>query len=275
MDTKMLLRAAVGAAAAVSLLAGHAPRAHAQTPPPGSSPPCDFKLGFAELARLVGSSVGRCLEHQRTTADGNAEQRTTSGLMVWRKADNWTAYTDGYRTWLNGPHGLEQRLNTQRFSWEPDAGAPGTSPVPPPAPPAPVAAPEPAPLVPGTQLGVPVTGPTLTMTPLAFHHAGPGLSGSRLVTVTVKVQRGVGRVGKYESWDFRLRSPEGVEYRPSALDQGRPGSLSSGTLTGDQFVVGDLWFEVPATAGGYGLHYYPSGLSDARVAISRWLGGAA
>jgi hypothetical protein len=39
-------------------------------------------------------------------------------LLVWRKADNWTAFTDGYRTWLNGPQGLQQRLNTELFPWE-------------------------------------------------------------------------------------------------------------------------------------------------------------
>jgi hypothetical protein len=45
--------------------------------------------------------------------------------MVWRKADSWTAFTDGYRTWINGPFGLQQRLNTQRFPWESDAGVAG------------------------------------------------------------------------------------------------------------------------------------------------------
>ena len=38
--------------------------------------------------------------------------------MVWRKADNWTAFTNGYWTWINGPNGLAKRLNTQRYSWE-------------------------------------------------------------------------------------------------------------------------------------------------------------
>ena len=38
------------------------------------------------------------------------------GLLVWRKADNHTAFTDGYRTWVNGPYGLQVRLNTARFS---------------------------------------------------------------------------------------------------------------------------------------------------------------
>jgi plastocyanin len=65
--------------------------------------------------------VGDCLEDQRFAANGNAEQRTTGGLLVWRKADNWTAFTDGFRTWLNGPAGLQVRLNTTRFAWEGDA----------------------------------------------------------------------------------------------------------------------------------------------------------
>lgn len=38
--------------------------------------------------------------------------------MAWRKADNWTAFTNGYWTWINGPNGLAKRLNSQRFSWE-------------------------------------------------------------------------------------------------------------------------------------------------------------
>jgi plastocyanin len=42
---------------------------------------------------------------------------------VWRKADNWTAFTDGHQTWLNGPFGLQRRLNTTRFAWEGDAVA--------------------------------------------------------------------------------------------------------------------------------------------------------
>jgi len=50
--------------------------------------------------------------------------------MVWRKADNWTAYTNGYMTWINGPNGIQSRLNTDRFDWEaatPAAPAPSGS----------------------------------------------------------------------------------------------------------------------------------------------------
>jgi hypothetical protein len=115
---------------------------------------CQFVLGFARLRDLVGPAVvGDCLEDERfNPASGNAEQRTTGGLLVWRQADNWTAFTDGYRTWLAGPDtlatgGLWVRLNTERFDWEGDseAGAP------PAAPPAPTPIPNPHPPAPDPQ----------------------------------------------------------------------------------------------------------------------------
>src|SRR6185437_12780780 len=56
-------------------------------------------------------------------ANGDAQQHTTKGLLAWRKADNWTAFTDGYRTWINGPDGLVKRLNADRFPWEHDGGS--------------------------------------------------------------------------------------------------------------------------------------------------------
>ena len=91
------------------------------TPSPTPSTGCQFVLGFATLRDLIGHDiVGDCLENERYAANGNSEQRTTGGLLVWRKSDNWTAFTDGYRTWINGPNGLVQRLNTERFEWEAD-----------------------------------------------------------------------------------------------------------------------------------------------------------
>jgi plastocyanin len=92
--------------------------AHAQ------APGCQFVLGFATLRALIGPAiVGDCLEDQRFAANGDAVQQTTGGLLAWRKADNWTAFTDGARTWINGPQGLVQRPNTTRFPWEGDAVA--------------------------------------------------------------------------------------------------------------------------------------------------------
>ena len=102
---------------------------------------CEFRLGFATLRDLIGhETVGECLENEHYNAIGDSNQQTTGGLMAWRKADNWTAFTDGYRTWINGPNGLVQRLNTERFDWEADYEAVTA--------PQPVATPEPVPVAP-------------------------------------------------------------------------------------------------------------------------------
>jgi hypothetical protein len=80
---------------------------------------CLFRLGFAEVQRQMPEIVGACLEDERfNPRNGNAEQRTTGGLLVWRKADNWTVFTDGSTTWVNGPEGLVARPNGERFEWE-------------------------------------------------------------------------------------------------------------------------------------------------------------
>ena len=87
---------------------------------------CEFRLGFKTLRDLIGhDTVGDCLSNEQHSANGDSTQSTTGGLMVWRKADNYTAFTDGHYTWVNGPYGLQQRLNSERFPWESDytAGA--------------------------------------------------------------------------------------------------------------------------------------------------------
>lgn len=47
--------------------------------------------------------------------------------MAWRKLDNWTAFADGYTIWVNGPLGLQQRQNAERFDWERAARVESTS----------------------------------------------------------------------------------------------------------------------------------------------------
>ena len=86
---------------------------------------CEFVLGFKALRDLIGHEiVGECLENEHFSENGDSTQATTGGLLVWRNADNHTAFTDGNHTWINGPNGLQQRLNSERFPWEPDY-APG------------------------------------------------------------------------------------------------------------------------------------------------------
>src|SRR5260370_38667131 len=80
---------------------------------------CTFTLGFAALDDLIPNVVGSCVDNEfHDPQTGDALQHTTNGLLVWRKSDNWTAFTDGSQSWVNGPLGLQQRLNTQRFWWE-------------------------------------------------------------------------------------------------------------------------------------------------------------
>ncbi len=91
-----------------------------------------FKLGFKALADQIPGIAGQPMEDEHWGANGDSLQQTTTGLMVWRKADNWTAFTTGSITWINGPGGLVSRRNDQRFEWEQD-----TSPAQPAAMPAP------------------------------------------------------------------------------------------------------------------------------------------
>ena len=94
-------------------------------PVPARAANCQFVLGFRTLHNLIPNVVGDCLTNeQHNPLNGDGLQKTTGptgsgGLLVWRKTDNVTAFTDGYRTWLIGPLGLQVRRNTERFAWEP------------------------------------------------------------------------------------------------------------------------------------------------------------
>jgi hypothetical protein len=75
-------------------------------------------MGFGTIANMMGGVAGQPVENEWYEANGDGLQRTTAGMMVWRKADNWTAFTNGFMTWVNGPYGLQMRPNTERFPWE-------------------------------------------------------------------------------------------------------------------------------------------------------------
>ena len=95
-------------------------------PAPASAVGCEFVLGFKALHDAIPDVVGECTSgesHNPTNGDGI--QNTTAwhgkgGLLVWRKSDNWTAFTDGASTWINGPYGIQKRGNNERFPWEKD-----------------------------------------------------------------------------------------------------------------------------------------------------------
>ncbi len=89
----------------------------ARTPHAEASP--QFVMGFKLLADRIPTIVGQPLEDEHyNPINGDGLQQTSNGLMVWRKAENWTAFTNGSHTWINGPYGIQDRPNDQRFSWE-------------------------------------------------------------------------------------------------------------------------------------------------------------
>jgi len=110
MSGRTVKRLLVFACAAVSMLTP----AH----PVFAGSGCQFVLGFQSMHDQIPAAVGDCVDDQTFAANGDAIQHTTKGMLVWRKNDNWTAYTNGARTWLNGPYGMQSRRNTDRFQWE-------------------------------------------------------------------------------------------------------------------------------------------------------------
>lgn len=90
----------------------------ALAPVSASAASCGFALGFKTIHGLIPGIVGTCLTDEQHGVNGDGLQQTTRGLLVWRKVDNFTAFTDGFHSWVNGPFGLQERLNSQRFSWE-------------------------------------------------------------------------------------------------------------------------------------------------------------
>jgi hypothetical protein len=148
-------------------------------PPPAG---CRFTHGFAEAKSAIPDVIGDCTENERTDAtSGDTLQRTTRGLLVWRKADGLVAFTDGHRTWVRGPDGLVRvRSNEERFAWEAAPSGPNAPAlrVVTPGPPVPTSAPAPATPGPGTPAAstptIPGAAPTGQATgPPPFRPAGP------------------------------------------------------------------------------------------------------
>jgi hypothetical protein len=172
--------------AAALLAAALAEVASASPAAAQGTPACSFVLGFAALREQVGADkVGRCLEDERFNAEnGNAEQRTSGGLLVWRKVDNFTAFTDGATSWIAGPEGLQSRPNGERFAWEKDpiqpASASSASAPRPSASPGPAAAASPASTGPTQPTATPVGGsaPNASATPSPVSTTGPARAGT-------------------------------------------------------------------------------------------------
>jgi hypothetical protein len=90
---------------------------------PAAAQPVSFTfiLGFAALHSAIPGIVGDCAASEtHNPINGDGLQSTTNGLLVRRKADNLTAFTNGSQTWIDGPFGIQIRLDGQRFSYEPN-----------------------------------------------------------------------------------------------------------------------------------------------------------
>ena len=92
--------------------------------PGAAAAQCEFVLGFAAIRTHITLSegqdrVGACLQNERfDPVTGEATQKTAAGLLTWRKADNWTAFSDGLRTWVYSPYGLQARPAGDLLDWE-------------------------------------------------------------------------------------------------------------------------------------------------------------
>ena len=137
---------------------------------------CRFVLGFAALRESLGAQkVGTCLENARfNDENGNAEPRTSGGLLVWRKVDNFTAFTDGGTTWIAGPNGIQSRPNADRFSWERDPVA--------------VATPSQQPMTRATaEAAVAATSQAISAASTATRTAGASVAGATSTAITSSV----------------------------------------------------------------------------------------
>src|SRR5262249_24041177 len=87
---------------------------------------CTLAPEFQALHALIPDIAGDCTGDPLAQDNGDIQQPTTAGLLVWRKADNLAEFTDGTTTWIDGPNGLASRPNDQCFSWETCAAATAT-----------------------------------------------------------------------------------------------------------------------------------------------------
>ena len=96
---------------ALLLVLGWAPRP--------SSAACTLVPQAARLEiSLERRTVGACTSAPVPAPNGDIVQPTTTGLVVVRASDGRAAFTDGVRTWIDGPSGIQRRMNGDRFSWE-------------------------------------------------------------------------------------------------------------------------------------------------------------
>lgn len=83
----------------------------------------EFQAEFKAIAESIPDVAGDPVAQEQWEPNGDVVQPTTTGMMIWRRRDGWTAFTDGYRIWVNGPNGLESRMIYERLDWESEESA--------------------------------------------------------------------------------------------------------------------------------------------------------
>jgi hypothetical protein len=196
---------------------------------------CYFQFEMRLLRSEIPDQVGDCLENQHYNPEnGDTLQRTTGGLMVWRRSSRTVAFTDGARTWAHGPNGLESRSNDQRFDWE---ASPGAVPADASAQPAPTAAASSRPPLPPTATPRPIV--------VATAEASGSLAGIAAAAVpnTQELVSGATEMVLIASLKASGLPVQNVQALTAASDPsrqlGRPGQYSSKIVWRDARASGD------------------------------------
>jgi phosphohistidine phosphatase SixA len=105
-----------------STITGSLPSAPAIGQPGQALADCTFAYGFAAMVELVGpATVGECTEDERQIpGNGNAEQMTKNGRLVYRAIDGRVLFANASQTWINRDGTTVTRPENQRFEWEGD-----------------------------------------------------------------------------------------------------------------------------------------------------------
>jgi hypothetical protein len=87
------------------------------SPAPLTQAACEFSAEFSGIVRTLGrDTIGECMATERgSSAAGNAQQRTTRGLLVWLSTEQVAAFTNGSTTWYNCASGVKQQAFNDPF----------------------------------------------------------------------------------------------------------------------------------------------------------------
>lgn len=212
----------------------------------------EFKLGFKALASQIPDVVGEALENEHWNDNGDSIQQTSKGLMAWRKADNFTCFTDGSHSWINGPFGIQDRTNGERFDWE---AAISALPAP-----TPLIRPDP---IKATSNGVALTVNSVTKaSKLGFYTA---TTGNTFVIVDITLENLSRPRLSYSMAYLKLKSNDGYSYR--ANHRSLEKELQMDTIGPGEIGRGRVSFEVPSNAKGLTFIWETEALSRPETTI--------